>query len=433
MRQHDEIKGLLERTRFSVTVASKAFLVLLILSGIVSFVAGLAGKSPHIVWGALLANTVYFNGLALGGGDDVGNLHHHRCGLGLSDQAACRGHGRFRSCRHAFLPGAFWGMDSIFQWVDPSQVMTAKAGWLNLPFFIFRNTILLGFTVGLCWYYVKTSVRPDIGLAVKLGVLTHPFYRLFINNYKSQMVEEERSYKNMRVLTPVIALFLTFLWTLHAFDWIMSIDQEWYSTLFGLQYGVSNLLGACAALLVIAGIVRKKFHLEGDMTPERYGFLARLTFGFSILWTYMVFSQVLVIWYGDLPEETPYVLLRIQSLEWGWMFWLVIIFNFIVPFFSWISRNVCRSFRLSGIVAAGVLLGTWLEKYLLIAPGIQENYLAAADLSSDQSLPGVVFSIQEVLVTLGVSSVFVLCYLWFLQRMPAMPVSDHQIKQEENI
>ena len=103
--------------------------------------------------------------------------------------------------------------------------------------------------------------------------------------------------------------------------------------MFGVQYAVSNIIGAAAALLIIAGIARKDFQLDEYITIERYHDLAKITFAVCALWTYLVFSQILVIWYGDLPEETPYVIMRMQSLEWGWMFWVLFFLMFLIPFF----------------------------------------------------------------------------------------------------
>jgi Ni/Fe-hydrogenase subunit HybB-like protein len=191
-----------------------------------------------------------------------------------------------------------------------------------------------------------------------------------------------------------------------------------------VQYAVANLAGAAAALMIISGIARKHFHLDEYITIDRYNDLSRLTFVLCALWTYLIFSQVLIIWYGNLSEETPYLILRMQSLEWGWMFWLIFILMVIIPFFGLLSRAACRSIRFSRLVAADILLGLWLEKYFLVVPSIQENNASAGIIDASNGLPGFSLNFYDVSITLGVLGVFLLSYLWFLQRVPVVPISD---------
>jgi len=164
--------------------------------------------------------------------------------------------------------------------------------------------------------------------------------------------------------------------------------------------------------------------LDDYITIERYHDLAKLTFAFCALWTYLIFSQVLVIWYGNLPEETPYLILRMQSVEWGWMFWFLLILLFIIPFFGLMSRTACNSIWFSRLIAVDVLVGLWLEKYFLIVPSIQENQASAGLIDASGGLPGFAPNIFDVSITLGVLGVFLLSYFWFLQRVPAVPISD---------
>jgi hypothetical protein len=205
---------------------------------------------------------------------------------------------------------------------------------------------------------------------------------------------------------------------------MMSIDQEWFSTMFGAQYAIANLIGAAAALLIISGIARKDFQLDEYITIERYHDLAKLTFAVCALWTYLIFSQILVIWYGDLPEETPFLILRMHSVEWGWMFWVLFFLMFFIPFFGLMSRTACNSIWFSRLIAVEVLVGVWLEKYFLIVPSIQENNARAGLIDASSGLPGFSPNFYDISITLGVFGIFLLSCLWFLQRVPAVPISD---------
>ena len=89
-----------------------------------------------------------------------------------------------------------------------------------------------------------------------------------------------------------------------------------------------------------------------NISPSsRYHDLAKLTFAVCALWTYLIFSQILVIWFADLPEETPYLIMRMQSVEWGWMFWVLFVLMFIIPFFGLMSRTACNSIWFSRLIA----------------------------------------------------------------------------------
>ena len=424
MSRDNEMKALLEQTRFRINDRLQKLLLLFIVIGIIGFVAGLIGNRSYLAWQALLVNTMFFGGIALGGlgFSVIFTITSAKWGRPIK---------RLAEAMSAFMPiGAlllcllFFGADHFFEWMDHDKVMHTKAGWLNFPFFIIRNVVLLGLFIVAGSYYLKTVIRPDVGLAGKLSGFGNPFADRLVKNYGSQAKEEAGAEKRAKTLAPLLALLFFLLCTLLAFDWMMSIDQEWFSTMFGVQYAVANLIGAAAALLIISGIARNNFQLNEYITIDRYHDLAKLTFAVCALWTYLNFSQILVIWYGNLPEETPYLILRMQSLEWGWMFRLILILMFIIPFFGLMSRTACNSIWFSRLIAVDVLVGVWLEKYFLIVPSIQENNARAGLIDASSGLPGFSPNFYDVSITLGVLGVFLLSGFWFLQRVPAVPISD---------
>ncbi|NQU64236.1 MAG: molybdopterin oxidoreductase [SAR324 cluster bacterium] len=424
MSRHDEMKTLLESIQFSLDPKRRRMLRILVGLGVVAFIVGLIAGYQQQVWQALLVNTMLFSGITLGGVifSVIFTITSAKWGRPIK---------RLAEAMAGFIPVSvlllillFFGMDHFFVWVDPLQVIHAKAGWLNKPFFIVRNLCMMGLTVLIIWFYLKASLRPDVGLAKKMIALSNPFADRFVRNYGSQETEEAESSAKAKRLAPLLGLAFALLCTLLAFDWMMSIDQEWFSTMFGVQYFMSNLLGAAAALMIISGIVRDKFGLEDYITIERYHDLSKLAFAACGMWTYMVFSQVLVIWYSNMPEETPYIILRMQSLEWGWMFWLILTSLFILPFFGLLSRTACNSIWFSRWVAIEILVGLWLEKYFLILPSIQENNIDKGIIQAGQGLPGFSLNIFDIVITLGFLGGFILCYLWFLQRVPLVPISD---------
>jgi len=424
MTRDNEMKALLEQTQFRISDRLQKILLGFVAIGIIGFLAGLFGSRSYLAWQALLVNTMFFGGIALGGlaFSLIFTITSAKWGRPIK---------RLAETLSAFIPiGAlllcllFFGADQIFEWMDHDKVIHTKAGWLNFPFFIVRNVVVLGLFVAGASYYLKTVIRPDIGLAGKLIDFGNPFADQLIKNYGAQEQEEAAAEKRAKTLAPLLAVLFFLLCTLLAFDWMMSIDQEWFSTMFGAQYAISNLIGAAAALLIIAGIARKNFQLDEYITIDRYHDLAKITFAVCALWTYLVFSQILVIWYGDLPEETPYLIMRMQSLEWGWMFWVLFFLMFLIPFFGLMSRTACNSIWFSRLIAVEVLVGVWLEKYFLIVPSIQENNARAGIIDASSGLPGFSPNFYDVSITLGVFGIFLLSCLWFLQRVPAVPISD---------
>jgi Ni/Fe-hydrogenase subunit HybB-like protein len=424
MSRDNEMKALLEQTHFRINDRLQKLLLGFIAIGILGFMVGLIGDRSYLAWQALLVNTMFFGGIALGGlaFSLIFTITGAKWGRPIKRLAEALG---------AFIPiGAlllcllFFGADHFFEWMDHDKVIHTKAGWLNFPFFVIRNVVVLGLFVAGSSYYLKTVIRPDVGLAGRLSGFGNPFADRLVKNYGLQEEEEAVAEKRAKTLATLLALLFFLLCTLLAFDWMMSIDQEWFSTMFGAQYAVSNLIGAAAALLIIAGVARKDFQLDEYITIDRYHDLAKITFAVCALWTYLIFSQILVIWYADLPEETPYLIMRMQSVEWGWMFWVLFFLMFFIPFFGLMSRTACNSIWFSRLIAVEILVGAWLEKYFLIVPSIQENNARAGLIDAGSGLPGFSLNFYDVSITLGVLGIFLLSFFWFLQRVPAVPISD---------
>jgi len=434
MSRNDEIKALLERTQFQLSARLRILLLIFIIAGLLAFIIGIISDDATLAWQSLLINAIFFGGLSFGGltFSVIFTITNANWGRPIK---------RMAEAMTGFVPVAavlflvlFLGADHFFQWVDPTKVIHSKAGWLNYPFFVIRNIFLFTLFSILIWFYLKASLRPDIALANKLVGFSNSFADRFIKNYGDQEKEEEQAFQRAKLLAPYLGLLFAIVCTIIAFDWIMSIDQEWFSTLFGVQYAVANLVAAAAVLIIVSGVARQKFKLEEYITIKRHHDIGKLTFAGCLLWTYMIFSQVLVIWYGNMPEETPFLILRMQSMEWGFMFWFIMMLLFIIPFFGLVSRTACNSVWFSRLIAGEILLGVWLEKYFLIVPSIQENRVDTGTAGLQDGLPGFAINLYDILITLGVLAAFLLCFLWVLQKVPTVPISDRYfVKQGEQI
>ena len=405
-------------------------------------VAGLAWGflSGHVLYvaQALLINTLFFAGIAHAG-------LMFSVIFTVTDAFWGRPMKRISEAMAGFAPiGAllfvvlFFFTSYLFEWTDHDKVIHSKEGWLNLPFFTIRNVLLVGLLGVLSYLYLKASVKPDILLARKLKGAD-----AFNNGLANRLVGEAGdfeavhadSYHYNKQLAPWLGFTYALVCTLIAFDWVSSIDQEWFSTMFGVQYLVANLIGAGAVLIIFSGVFREKFQISEYQTLLRHHDFCKLTFAFTLLWTYMIFSQVIVIWYANIPEETPYMVLRMLSEEWGWMFWVLFVAVFQIPFWGLLSRTACRSIYFSRLIAVELLCGLWLEKYFLVTPSVQENLLDSGHgdshgqgLSSETvaGFEPVPFLI-DLLVGCGFLGLFIISFLAVSKKIPMMAISDYRL------
>ncbi len=434
MTREQEIKNILQKISFKLDSKAKLSLFVLFGVGVVGLLLGIFTGHLELAWQALLINSIYFTGIGYAG-------LAFSVIFTISDAFWGRPIKRIGEAFASFIPIGtiiffilFFAGNSIFEWYDHDKVIHSKEGWLNIPFFVGRNLVLFLFSAWLASLYLKNSIRPDIVLARKMGdYFKNKFADKFVKNFCDSEKEIETAYHKNKRIAPVLALTYALLTSFIAFDWMMSIDQEWFSTMFGVQFTVSSLMGAGAFLIIITGILRRKFQLTDYLSINRHHDLAKLTFAFCLLWTYMIFSQVLVIWYANLPEETPFLVLRMFSLEWGWLFWVIFFMLFITPFFGLMARTACCSIWFSRLVAFIILSGLWLEKYFIITPSLQENALVAGHAvshgaASIEKVAGFEFFpfLVDLFVGMGFLGIFLGCFFFFIQRVPLVPISDYR-------
>jgi hypothetical protein len=199
--------------------------------------------------------------------------------------------------------------------------------------------------------------------------------------------------------------------SLQAFDFVMSLEPHWFSTLLGGYFFIGNLYVGLAFLAVIAVWSRSRPHVREWVGPTHFHDVGKLLFGFCILWAYLAWSQYLVIWYGDLPEETSFVSRRLVDQPWAPVSWVVAFTVFVLPFAVLLSRVAKQRPRALVTISAIVPGGMWLERFVLVAPSLWHG--ASVPLGA-----------LEIVVTAGFAAAFALCYSWFLGAVPVIPVSD---------
>ncbi len=234
----------------------------------------------------------------------------------------------------------------IFPWMraEHDHVIDAKAPYLNDTFFLVRTGIFFLVWIVFAWFFVGNSVKQD-----------------------GSSGDVPRTLKMRKVSGPFIILF-AFTATFASFDWIMSLEPHWFSTIYGVYVFSGMFLSALAAITLGVVGLRKSGRLpEGLITKDHLYNLGGLLFAFTCFWAYISFSQFMLIWYGNLPEETVYYVQRIEN---GWLpvSWGVAIVRFVIPFFMLLSRGAKVDPKRLATVSVLILFGQLVDLYWLIMP-----------------------------------------------------------------
>ena len=392
---------------------ARRLLAALAAAGAGAFLYGLLLGDALRAWQALLVNVLFFAGLAQAG-IVLSAL------LQLTAARWSRPLKRAVEATAAFLPAALLlvvvllaGAGSWAPWIDHPP--DGKAAWLNLPFFAARELAAFLLLGGLSAAYVYHSVRPDIGLLHESGMRPATGFALrLIAGWRGIEVERERGQRAQDRLAVALLIAYVPLFSLVAFDFVMALDAHWFSALLGGYFLTGNLTAGAALLALVAAAGRVPLGLDGRVGPRQLHDAGKLLFGFSILWAYMLWSQYLVIWYGDLPEEARFIHDRMHG-AWAPLAWTVLAAVFAVPFVLLLSRKLKLRPAALGAVAGLVLAGVWLERFLLVAPSLWRG-------------AGLPLGLPELLVTAGAASLFVLCCVGFLGQVPVLPLSDPKLE-----
>ncbi len=234
----------------------------------------------------------------------------------------------------------------------------------------------------------------------------------------------------------MLILSYALCYTLLAMDMIMSLSPEWVSTMFPAYFSWGGFLSAISLLTIICLVLRNSRELSGEITVSRRHDLGKMIFAFSIFWMYLFWSQYFVIWYGNMPEETGFVAARLgsQFLQDTWYmtgFWERVaepyaritlsawVLLWVIPFWVLLGASPKKTPAILGTVAAGSVIGFWLERYILVTPSL----VAPADVLA--GAPVTPFSTIELGIGLGFPGIFFLCFFAFALVFPgALPAKS---------
>lgn len=296
-----------------------------------------------------------------------------------------------------FIP-VILGISDLFHWshpevMDPASdqydhILHGKHGYLNLTFFIIRSVFYFAVWTVLAWSLRKKSIEQDNGHTEKIGS------------------------SFTKISAPGIILFAVTI-TFASYDWLMSLDAHWFSTIFGVYIFSGAFLAYMCFLILAVKYMKNKNILNGIITPEHYQDISKIIFAFVIFWAYMAFSQYFLIWYANLPEENYWFLYRWEN-SWKYLSLVLIFGHFVFPFIALITRWGKRSLNYLLGITVWLLLMRFVDLYWLVLPS--------------QHRDGMHFTFFDLAPLIGIGGLFIFCFQRRQASSPLIPKGDPKLK-----
>ena len=369
--------------------------LVMIVVGIAALVIAFAGN-PVRGWANILLNNVYFLSLAVGALVFVAIQR-------VSHSGWSAGFIRVPEAMAGYLPVAavmllvmIPGARSLYHWAAPGVtdhdlLLAFKSPYLNLPFWILRMVIYLGLWILMFVIIRRLSLKED-----SMGGL-EIFRKL-----------EHRS----KVFIFIVLITFSFA----MIDWIMSIDAHWYSTVFALKDFVAAFHHAAIVITFIVLLMNQRGHFP-FLNKSHLGDFSRYIFMLCIIWGYFWFSEFMLIWYANIPEETVYFLPRMRGEGWNFYFYANILINWFLPFVLLMPKATARNRTFLKIVIPFLIVGQFIDLYVQIFPGTVGQQ---------------VLGFQEIGTFVGFAGLFMLVTGWTLSRAGLYAVNHPFLDESKN-
>jgi hypothetical protein len=368
-----------------------------LLAGGIALAACAAGGffAPEQFFRSYLFAFLFWAGVALGC-MAVGMLHHVTGGAwGLAIRRPLEaGMRTLPLVALLFLPIAL-GLGRIYEWAHPEAVaadpiLRHKSLYLNVPFFLGRAAVYFGAWLVLAHYLNRWSVEQDTtgnrSIARRLQLLSSAGLVLY-------------------------GLTVTFA----SIDWAMSLEPHWFSTMYGVLFIAGQGLSAFAFIVVVLVLISGGSPLAQFVEAKHYHDLGKLMLAFVMFWAYVSFSQYLIIWAGNLPEEIPWYLRRLEG-GWGWVGAALVILHFALPFFMLLPASANRNPRILLGVAGLILFMRLVDLFWLTRPAFAQE-------------GGFHLHWMDLLAPVGIGGVWLSHFFRQLGKRPLLPVNDPEMQE----
>ena len=341
---------------FTIDKKAKNFSMVLMAIGLIALIYGFS-TDAHRAWPSLLFNNYFFIGIAVFGVFFVSKQYVSEAGWSIVlkrvPEAVMSALPVMSLIMLFIMFASIMHWNHIYHWLhegimDPAsehydRIIAGKEAYLNASFFIIRTIIYL-----LGWNYFAKKLRA-------LSVL------------EDKVVGTAIHFKSVST-SAWFMVFFAVTSAMASWDWIMSIDPHWFSTIFGWYVFAEWGAIGFTTILLFTLYLKRQGYLE-DVNENHIHDLGKWIFAMSLVWTYMWFSQFMLIWYANIPEEVTYFMARLEVENYKFLFWFSMIINFIAPIILLMSRDAKRNNGRLIFVGCVILVGHWINSYLLVAPG----------------------------------------------------------------
>jgi hypothetical protein len=283
----------------------------------------------------------------------------------------------------------FFALGTLYKWTDASYraehfAVGHKAAYLNPTWFIIRT--LLYFAI---WSFSG--------------------FRILSMANEHDRTGDPLLFKRIKARSAPALLVFVLTTTLAFIDWIMSLEPDWYSTIYGWMFTVGEVLLTFSFLVAVLVLLSKREPFASFLTRQHYHDIGNLMLAFTMLWAYMSFAQFLIIWAENLPDEIPWYVRRFSG-GWGYIAWTIAIFHFFVPFFLLLLRFVKKNPTRLRTLAVWIIVMKILDVFWIVEPAFRQR--------------GLEVYWTDLVALIGVGGIWLACFVWNLKSRPLLPSRD---------
>ena len=391
----DTMKPAVAKSRTTFYICAALF-----AAGLIAFLIGLSSEHPERAWQAYLINFLLWSGIAQGAVLFSAVMHITKARWPGSLSGLSEAFAGFFPLSFVLFLLLFLGKNYVFPWLH--EDLHGKEIWLNVPFLFTRDCIglLLLYGIGFIYLYYTLQLKldPDQPASGLRGLVRDGWNR---NHNDMAFIRSRKSiWGGLYILAFALVLSLI------GYDLVMAADPHWISTLFGGYTFVKAFYTGLGALIILAAISRMRLGEASGLTSNHFHDIGKLFFAFCLLWADFFYVQLTVIWYGNIPEETSYIILRTMIEPWKSLAWWVFILAFIIPFIILLNKKIKTKPVAMIILCTLVIAGIWLEHLLLLGPALNHG---------TSTLP---FGFGDIFICAGFLGLMVMSVRMFMNTFP---------------
>jgi hypothetical protein len=376
--------------------------VAMILVGLAAFVYGIGGHHPARAWQTYLINFLLWSAIAQGAVVFSAVTHITKARWSGPLSGLAESFAIFFPFSFILFLLLFLGQSHIFPWLN--EDLHGKEVWLNVPFLFTRNCfgLLILYGLGLVYLYNALRLKFD-------SRQTEGWLRAFLQKRWSREAQDPTALKSkLTFLGGFYILAFALVLCLIGYDLVMSMDPHWISTLFGAYTFVKAFYVGLGGIIILASIYYLNHGTDSGLTSSHFHDIGKLFFAFCLLWADFFYVQLVVIWYGNIPEEANYVIERVMLPPWNSLAWVVFIVCFILPFFILLNKKIKTRPVFMIVICSVIIIGIWFEHLLLLGPALSHG------------VTGIPVSVLDGFISLGFLGLLAFIVIYFLNMFPEL-------------